>query len=187
MEKNSTDSKVDRFSGSLELNCWNEGSPSEFFTSGQSFSNFIFVGMSGIPNNNFTIFRHRNEVLSLFSGLLFINLYSIWNKLNVSNETFVRVLNITKSDMSTFNSNLLGFVSFFIGHFGDLNFAATCNNSVFRSSKIPDDDLSINTSSNNNVLFVRVEFNACDLNWGFKNVIIIDYVGISEIHDQNMS
>jgi hypothetical protein len=89
--------------------------------------------------------------------------------------------------MSALNGDLLGLVFLFIGHLGNLDLASSCYDSVLWGSEIPNNNLSIDTSTNNNVLFVRVELDASDFDWGFQNVIIVDDVRVTEVHNQHVS
>jgi hypothetical protein len=89
--------------------------------------------------------------------------------------------------MSALDSNLLGLVLLFIGHLSNLDLASSCNNSVFWGSEIPDNNLTIDTTTDDDVLFVRVELDASDFDRGLQNVIIVDDVRISEVYNQDVS
>jgi hypothetical protein len=119
--------------------------------------------------------------------LFLVDLDTIRDELNVSDESLVRVLDVTQRDVSALNGDLLCLVLLFIGHLGNLDFASSGNDSVFRGSKIPDDNLSIHTSTDNDVLFVRMELYASNFYWGFQNVIIVDDVGVPEVHNKYVS
>jgi hypothetical protein len=89
--------------------------------------------------------------------------------------------------MSALDSNLLGIVLLFIGHLSNLDLASSCYDSVLWSSEIPDNNLTIYTATDDNVLFVRVELDASDFDGGLQNVIIVDDMRISEVYNQDVS
>lgn len=88
--------------------------------------------------------------------------------------------------MTALNSNLLGLVLLLVGHLGYLDLAATRNDSVLRASEVPDNDLTIDASTNNNVLFVRVELDTGDLDGGLQNIVIVDNVRVSEVDNEHV-
>jgi hypothetical protein len=47
--------------------------------------------------------------------------------------------------------------------------------------------LTIDTATDDDVLFVRVEFDASDFDGSLQNVIIVDDVRISEVYNQDVS
>ena len=121
------------------------------------------------------------------SRVLLVNLHSIRNKLNISDKVFVGLRYFTKSDMLALHSGLLSLVSLFIRHLSNLNLSASSNNSVLSRAQVPDDDLSIDTSTNNNVVVVGVECNSCHFNRRFQNIVEDNNMAVLEVHDEDVS
>lgn len=70
-------------------------------------------------------------MLSFAHGrVLPINGDLVRNKLNISDEIFVRFLNFTERNVLALNCRLLCLVKFFIGHLSHFDFATSSNDSV---------------------------------------------------------
>jgi hypothetical protein len=121
------------------------------------------------------------------SRVLLVNLHSIRDKLNISDKVFVGLRYFTKSDMLALHSGLLSLVSLFIGHLSDLNLSASSDNSVLSRAQVPDDDLSIDTPTNDNIVVVGVELNSCHFNRRFQNIVEDNDMAVLEVHNKDVS
>jgi hypothetical protein len=121
------------------------------------------------------------------SRVLLVNLNSIRNELNISNKVLVRLSNFTKSNVLALDSGLLGLVCFFIGHLSNLDLSASSNNSMLSRAEIPNNDLSINTSSDDDVIVVGMKFNSSHFNRRFQNIVENNNMAVLEVHNEDVS
>lgn len=182
------EAKVTRAIRPSKLKSRLERLPGELLASSFTLLNSVLVALSSVPDEETTIFRDSNEVLSLaLGGVLLVNLDSIRNELNISNKVLMRLRDLTKSDVLALNSSLLGLVCLFIRHLSDLYLSASSHYSVLSRPQVPDNNLSIHTPTDDDVVVVGVEFNSCYFNRRFQNIVKHDDMAVLEVHDQHVS
>jgi len=120
-------------------------------------------------------------------GVLFVDLDSIGNELNICHKVLVGLSNFTNSHVLASDEGLLGLVSLFIRHLGHLDLPASSDNSVLSRAQVPDNDLSVDTSSNDDIVVVGVEFNSSHFYGRFQNIVEHNNVTVLEVHNKDIS
>lgn len=121
------------------------------------------------------------------SRVLFVDLDIVGNELNICHKVLVGLSNFTDGHVLAPHKGLLGLVSLFIGHLGHLDLPASSDNSVFGRAQVPDDDLSVDTPSNDDVVVVGVEFNSSHFHGRFQNIVEHNDVTVLEVHNEDVS
>lgn len=136
---------------------------------------------SSVPNMDPSIFRTRHkEVLVSIHSCTFIHSDTFWNELNVRNEVFVGAFDCWKLKLFQLNSGLLCFVFFFIRHFSNCRFT-TRSDTVVNWTQIPNNNLTVDCTTNHYSWILRVEFNCCDFNRCLQDIVQSDNMRVFKV------
>jgi hypothetical protein len=135
-----------------------------------------FINLSCVPYIYYSIFRYRYEMgpMSL-TWLPSIHINWWRNECNICDKLFMRSYYIRLTHISHFNYRL-GFIIFFNSTFSEALIITTTSNfcfflgicySMISWCNVPNNNLSIQASSNQNIWIFRMKFNSCYFNRSF--------------------
>ena len=142
--------------------------------------NLLFRYSSCFPNANDSILTAGYKVMRFtFIWVSSVNFYATWDELDIRDEVFVWFFNCTHDQMLHTDRSLLAtFIVFLVFLF---NFLSTLLDSMLCWSQVPNNQLTIDRSTNKYFSVLWMEFNTWNFDWGLESVLQVDDLTVLKI------